>query len=168
MGSRPTPPGDSRWRNPRRRKSPPSKVLGKRYGTSPETARRAAKKLQREGLVSSEPRQGFRVLARVNDPDRGLPIAFVVSDSERPGLWSGFYRELFAGLQSAAAERNWPMLALGTGGRSGRAVMEQLRDCRACGMVLDSMNSDLVKAVTAMDMPAVMMDSWNRKCAWMR
>ncbi|MBI3832331.1 MAG: GntR family transcriptional regulator [Planctomycetes bacterium] len=139
---------------------PATKHLGKQFGTSPETARRAAKQLQSEGLVSSEPRQGFRVLARVNDPDRGLPIAFVVADAEHPGLWDEFYRLLFAGLQNAAAERQWPMLAVGAVGRSGRQIMEQLRDCRACGMVLDSMNADLVAAVTKMGMPAVMMDAW--------
>ena len=82
---------------------PAVKFLGRKYGTSPETARRAAKQLQSEGLVSSQPRQGFRVLARVNDPDRGLPIAFVVDDTERPGGWDDFHRHLFAGLQSAAS-----------------------------------------------------------------
>jgi LacI family transcriptional regulator len=139
---------------------PATKSLGLKYGTSPETARHAAKQLQSEGLVASEPRQGFRVLARVNDPDRGLPIAFVVSDAEHPGLWDEFYRLLFAGLQNAASVRQWPMLAVGTVGRSGRQIMEQLRDCRACGMVLDCMNADLVEAVAKMGMPAVMMDSW--------
>src|SRR5438045_3127005 len=70
---------------------PGSKLLSKKFGTSPETARRAAKKLQHEGLLASEPRHGFRVLARVNDPNRGLPIAFVVSDAEQPGAWNTFH-----------------------------------------------------------------------------
>lgn len=139
---------------------PASKSLSKKYGTSPETARRAAKRLQSEGLVASEPRQAFRVLARSNDPKRGLPLAFIVCEGEQPAVWNEFHRMLFAGLQNAAAERNWPMLAVGTRGRSGRQVMEQLRDCRACGMILDSMNADLLSAVAKMGMPAVMMDSW--------
>lgn len=139
---------------------PATKFLGKKYGTSSETARRAAKQLQNEGLVASEPRQGFRVLARGNDPDRGLPIAFVVSDAEQPAVWDTLYRALFAGLQNAAAERHWPMLAVGTGGRSGKQLMEQLRDCRACGLVLDAMNTDLIAAVSKMSMPVVMMDAW--------
>ena len=139
---------------------PAVKFLGKKYGTSPETARRAAKQLQSEGLVSSQPRQGFRVLARSNDPDRGLPIAFVVDDSHVPGAWDDFYRHLFAGLQNAAGERHWPMLAVGTASRSGRQVMEQLRDCRACGIVLDAMHPELVAAVKGMGMPMVMMDAW--------
>jgi DNA-binding LacI/PurR family transcriptional regulator len=139
---------------------PPTKRLGAEYGVSAETARRAAKRLEDEGLVASEPRQGFRVLARSNDPERGLPIAFVVSAAEEPGLWDEFSRLLFACLQQAAGNRGWSLLAVGTGRRSGRAVMEQLRDCRACGIVLDSMNVGLLAAIDGMGLPAVMMDAW--------
>src|SRR6185295_4480867 len=126
---------------------PSLKQLGSEFGVSSETARRAAKQLEAEGLLASEPRQGFRVLAKANDPDRGLPIAFVVSGTEQTGLWNSFHRLIFACLQKAAHERGWSMLAVGAGNRSGREVMAQLRDCRVCGMVLDAMNPDLVDAV---------------------
>jgi len=139
---------------------PPTRQLGAEHGVSPETARRAVKELEAEGLVTSEPRHGCRVQARANDPDRGLPVAFVVSEAEEMGLWDAFHRLLFAGLQKAAGDRGWSLLAVGVGGRSGRQVMEQLRDCRACGMVLDSMNADLLEAVGKMGLPAVMMDAW--------
>jgi len=139
---------------------PPVKRLGADHGVAPETARRAAKQLEREGLLAAEPRQGFRVLARVNDPERGLPIAFVVSAAEQPGMWDDFHRLLLAALQSAAAERGWAFLAVGMGNRSGQEVMEQLRDCRACGLVLDSVNAALVAAVSRVGLPTVMMDAW--------
>jgi len=139
---------------------PSTRRLGAEHGVSPETARRAIKELEAEGLVVSEPRHGYRVQARANDPDRGLPVAFVVSAAEEPGLWNEFYRLLFAGLQKAAAERGWPVLAVGVGRHSARAVCDQLRDCRACGMVLDSMNAELLGAVRSMGLPAVMMDAW--------
>jgi DNA-binding LacI/PurR family transcriptional regulator len=139
---------------------PSLKQLGSEFGVSSETARRAAKQLEAEGLLASEPRQGFRVLAKANDPDRGLPIAFVVSATEQAGLWNSFHRLIFACLQKAAHERGWSMLAVGAGNRSGREVMAQLRDCRVCGMVLDAMNPDLVDAVAGMGLPTVMIDSW--------
>lgn len=139
---------------------PSTKQIGSEYGVSSETARRAAKQLEAEGLLVSEPRQGFRVMARANDPDRGLPIAFVVSATEQAGLWDEFYRTLFAGLQKAATDRGWSLLAVGAGTRSGREVMAQLRDCRVCGLVLDTMNAELLAAVTALGLPVVMMDSW--------
>jgi LacI family transcriptional regulator len=141
---------------------PSVKQIGSEYGVSSETARRAAKQLEAEGLLISEPRQGFRVLAKANDPDRGLPIAFIVSSAEQSALWPEFHRLLFAGLQKAAQERNWSLLAIGAGNRSGREVMAQLRDCRVCGMVLDSMNGDLLDAVAGMGLPVVMMDSWEQ------
>jgi LacI family transcriptional regulator len=139
---------------------PTVRELGAEHGVSRETARRAVKELQAEGLVASEPRHGCRVQARANDPDRGLPVAFVVSAAEEPGLWNEFHRLLFAGLQSAAEERGWSVLAVGAGRRPAREVMEQLRDCRACGMVLDTANPELLGAVRKMSLPAVMMDAW--------
>ena len=139
---------------------PPAKRLAAEYGVSSETARRAAKRLEREGWVVSLPRHGFRVLARANDPDRGLPVAFVVGSAEKPELWSEFYRLLFAGLQKAAADRGWSILAVGIGQRSGLAVMDQLRACRACGMVVDAEHSELIDLALRAGMPVVMMDAW--------
>lgn len=140
---------------------PPTKELAARYGVSPETARRAAKQLEREGLVTAQARQGFRVLARANDPDRGRPIAFVMSNPEKTELWDDFDRLLFAHLQKAAADRGWSILAVGVGRRAAREVMDQLRDSRACGMVLDSINPDLLAEVTRVQLPTIMMDSWD-------
>ncbi|HOX05921.1 MAG TPA: GntR family transcriptional regulator [Planctomycetota bacterium] len=140
---------------------PSNKQLAATHGVAPETARRAAKQLEAEGLVASEPRQGFRVLARVNDPERGLPIAFVLGGAEKTELWDDFSRMLFACLQQAAADRGWSMLAIGIGGRSPAQIMEQLRDCRACGMVLDVAKPELLAEVGRVRLPAVMMDAWS-------
>jgi len=138
-----------------------SKELAARYGVCPETARRAAKLLEREGLVAAQARQGFRVLARANDPSHGLPIAFVVSDGESADVWDELDQNLFAGLQKAAGDRGWPMLAVGAGLRSAREVMNQLRDCRACGVVLDTTNAELLAEVGRVRLPIVMMDAWD-------
>jgi DNA-binding LacI/PurR family transcriptional regulator len=140
---------------------PSTKNIGSQYGVSAETARRAAKQLESEGLLVCQPRHVFRVQARANDPDRGLPIAFVVAAAEEPGLWDEFTQVLFACLQKAALERGWSMLAVGVGGRTGRQVMEQLADCRACGMVLDAGNPALLAEVNRVRLPAVMMDAWD-------
>jgi len=140
---------------------PTVRELSGEHGVSRETARRAIKLLEAEGLVAAEARHGVRVLARVNDPDRGLPVAFVASRPEGPGLWDDFHRMLLAGLQKAAAERGWSLLAVAGVGRSGREVTEQLRDCRVCGIVLDTISPEVVAAVRRLGMPAVMMDAWD-------
>jgi LacI family transcriptional regulator len=139
----------------------PVKELAARHGVCPETARRAAKLLESEGLVAAHARQGFRVLARANDPARGLPVAFVVSGVEKAEQWDGLYQSLFACLQKAAAARGWPIPAVGPGSRSSRDVMQQLQDCRVCGVVLDSMTPDLLAEFDRVRLPVVMMDSWD-------
>jgi LacI family transcriptional regulator len=139
---------------------PSTKDIGSRYGVSAETARRAAKQLETEGLLVCSPRHGFRVHARANDPDRGLPVAFVLSGEERPGFWNEFNRLLFAALQKAAAERGWSMLAVGTGERTSEQVIEQLRDCRVSGMVLDAPDPGHLASAERVGMPVVMMDAW--------
>jgi LacI family transcriptional regulator len=139
---------------------PSTKEIGSKYGVSAETARRAAKQLEAEGLLVSHPRHGFKVHARANDPDRGLPVAFVLSGAEQPGLWNEFNRLLFAALQKAAAERGWSMLAVGTGDRTSEQVIEQLRDCRVSGMVLDAPDPGRLASAEKIGMPVVMMDAW--------
>ncbi|HOX05910.1 MAG TPA: GntR family transcriptional regulator [Planctomycetota bacterium] len=139
---------------------PSTKEIGSKYGVSAETARRAAKQLEGEGLLVSHPRHGFKVHARANDPDRGLPVAFVLSGAEQPGLWNEFNRLLFAALQKAAAERGWSMLAVGTGERTSEQVIEQLRDCRVSGMILDAPDPGRLASAEKIGMPVVMMDAW--------
>jgi DNA-binding LacI/PurR family transcriptional regulator len=139
---------------------PRIRELGPRYGVSRETARRAVKELESTGLVVSKPRHGYCVQAKANDPDRGLPVAFVISEPEEMGQWNPFSRVLLAGLQKAASERGWSLLAVGTGKRSGGDVMQQLRACRAGGMVLDAARPELIELAAAIGLPVVMMDSW--------
>jgi DNA-binding LacI/PurR family transcriptional regulator len=139
----------------------PTRELGRRYRVSPETARRAVKALEGEGLVVSVPRHGYRVQAHANDPDRGLPVAFVVSGAREFEFWGSFNRMLFAGLQQAAGARGWSLLAVGAEGRPAAAIRKQLQDCRVCGLILDTENEELLAECKQLGLPAVMMDSWD-------
>ncbi len=140
---------------------PSMKELGAQHGVSSETARRAARQLVAEGLLSSEPRHGFRVMARANDPERGMPIAFLVSTVERVDQWNEFYTRLVTGVQKAVSDRGWSLLAVGAGKRSSKEIVTQLRERRVCGLVIDSMNAALLDEVANMGLPTVMMDSWD-------
>jgi LacI family transcriptional regulator len=140
---------------------PTVRELGAKYGVSRETARRAVKELEADGLVACEPRHGYRVQARVNDPDRGLPVAFVMTDPTGPGAWNLFRQMIFAALQQAASARGWSLLAVDAGARPARDVAGQLQGCRACGMILDTNNPELTAAVGRMGLPVVMVDSWD-------
>lgn len=139
---------------------PSTRELSPQHGVSRETARRAVKLLEREGLVKAEPRRGYRVQSYANDPDRGLPVAFVIHEPEEPQGWDPFSRVLLSGLQQAASDRGWSLLAIGTGRRSAAAVMQQLRDCRVGGLVLDVATAEYVEAAQAIGLPVVRMDAW--------
>jgi len=139
---------------------PTVRELGAKYGVSRETARRAVKRLQAEGLVACEPRHGHRAQAMANDPDRGLPVAFVMSDPAGPGSWDLFRQMLLAALQQAASARGWSLLTIDAGARPVQEVAAQLQSCRACGMILDTNRPELTAAVRGMGLPAVMVDAW--------
>jgi len=139
---------------------PTVRDLSEEHGVSRETVRRAVKSLEGEGLVAAEARHGYRVLATGNDPERGLPVAFAVSVPPSPGLWSEFNQMLFAALHCAAAERGWLVLAV-SAERGGGELAAQLSECRASGIVLDTMSPDLLDTVEELGLPAVMIDSWD-------
>jgi LacI family transcriptional regulator len=139
---------------------PTERELAERNGIAPTTARRALKMLEAEGLVAAVPRRGYRVLARANDPDRGAPMAYVLSPHPEYGVRESLHKEVVAGLQGAAAERGWGLLAVSTEGRPAEPVIEQLRAARTFGAILDSTEKELFEAAAAVGMPVVAVDEW--------
>ena len=135
---------------------PSVRTLARKHRVGTKTARLALKLLETEGLVVPEDRRGYRVLARANDPDRGCPLAFVVSgDNYQP-----FYGDLLQALQAAAGRRKWSLLGVQRDGRSIGEVIEHLRAARVCGAVVDSMDTDLLEQVRRLGIPVVMADAW--------
>jgi LacI family transcriptional regulator len=139
---------------------PTERELAERNRIAPSTARRALKILEAEGLVAAVPRRGYRVLARANDPDRGAPMAYVLSPHPAYGVRESLHKETVSGLQRAAAEHGWGLLAVSTEGRPGTVVMEQLRAARTFGAILDSGQADLFEAAFGAGMPVVAIDEW--------
>lgn len=139
---------------------PTVRELSKQYGVARKTVNRALKALESEGLVSAEPRQGYRVLARAGDPDRGCPIAFITERGPNPFDWHHFLQALRSGLQTAVHKRGWSLLALGSEDRSAKEMMRQLGGARTCGLVLDAVQPDLLEAARKAGLPVVVVDSW--------
>jgi DNA-binding LacI/PurR family transcriptional regulator len=138
---------------------PSERRLAEIHRVTGKTVRRALKVLEAEALVAAEDRRGYRVLARALDPDRGNPLAFVVSRSPVAGTDS-FYASLLAALQAAATRRGWSLLGVGTEGRSADGIMESLQAARACGSVVDSSDRALLERLAAAGMPLVQADAW--------
>ena len=139
---------------------PPIRELSREHGLAMRTVQRALGALEREGLIVSEPRRGYRVLARSHDPNRGMPLAFLLSSNIQPDSWDAFDAMLARAFQQAAVQRGWSMLALSTSERSVAEVIDQLRMARACGAVLDTLDPELIRAAAHLGLPVVMVDAW--------
>jgi DNA-binding LacI/PurR family transcriptional regulator len=124
------------------------------------TARRALKRLEAEGLVVAEPRKGYRVLARANDPDRGAPLAYVLSPHPGPELWDDLHKEFVSAFQQAGAVRGWTLLSVGTENRTHQQVVEDLRAARVCAAILDTPSRELMAVVQSAGMPMLVVDDW--------
>ena len=130
------------------------------HGVSIDTVSRALKSLEGDGLIVAEPRQGYRVQARAGDPLKGHPVAYVPAVLPQGAESEAFQEMLSGAFQRAAAERGWSLLGVSASGATPAQIMEQLRTARACGVILDNMDRELLALVERAGMPAVMVDAW--------
>jgi LacI family transcriptional regulator len=139
---------------------PTVRELSRKHQLAPKTVLRALRELQAGGLVSVEPRQGYRVSARANDPDGGAPLAYVLSTREAAENWDAVHRQLLLAFQRAAMLRGWPLVGMSSGGRAQAEVVRQLLAMRACGVILDAIEPELIELVRKAGLPALMVDAW--------
>ncbi|HOX08468.1 MAG TPA: GntR family transcriptional regulator [Planctomycetota bacterium] len=127
---------------------------------APETARRALKALESEGLVVARPGSGYQVLPQANDPHAGCPVAFLDWRSKTAASSGDFNEQLLSELKAAAGERDWSLLVLSVGGLSPCETVERLTASRAFGALLSTPDQGLLAAVREARLPAVMLDDW--------
>ena len=140
---------------------PSVRTLSSEHGLAPKTVHRALKALAAEGLAVAEPRHGFRVLARANDPHNGCPVAYVLAGFGTTDAGADrFHRNLQNSLQRAMAERSWSLLGVSLGDRRPEEVMRQLVTARTWAVILDVVNPEFLELVEKARMPAVMVDAW--------
>jgi LacI family transcriptional regulator len=144
---------------------PSVRELSAAHGVSRETARRALKSLEREGLVLARPGSGYQVRPRATDPAAGCPVAYVglhAPTSSRGAPTRSFHTHLQTALREAAERRGWSLLNVATAGLSPEQILDQLNSQRAFGLVLDTPSPELIKLVNRAGIPAVVVDSWDR------
>jgi len=139
---------------------PTERELAVRHDVARKTVGRALGILEAEGLIHSSPRHGHRVLSRGHDPARGAPLAYVRHTAEEPERWGPLHGQLLTALEAMAGSRGWSLLAVTSRGRPQAEVMEQLRTARVCGLILDTLDPELLRLVSDAGMPAVMVDAW--------
>jgi DNA-binding LacI/PurR family transcriptional regulator len=140
---------------------PATRQLSGEHGVTAETVRRALKLLQRDGLLASVPRHGFRVMSRANDPTRGCPVAYVLSSQKAGAVWTGFNQVLLGSLQGAAARRGWSILGTGAAGLRPRDILDQCLASRAWGLIVDVHDPEIVRLARKAGLAAVMVDAWH-------
>jgi DNA-binding LacI/PurR family transcriptional regulator len=139
---------------------PTVRQLSEDHGVSRGTAWRALKALVAEGLVAAHPRHGYRVLAGAGDPDRGTPLAYVLSEDNIIAGWDLYYRTLSASIEEAAGRRGWNLMRMIFALGREAEVFDQLTAARACGLILDTVNTELLARARRTGLPAVMVDAW--------
>ncbi len=139
---------------------PPTRELGGQYGVSPETVRRALKVLEQEKLLKSVPRHGFRVAGSGGVLSASCPVAYVTYFEEdlsnaQPVNWA-----LSTALQTSAARRGWMVLGAHSGGKDVSGLTEQLLAAGVWGIVLDTVDPEILGQLLAIELPVVMTNSW--------
>jgi len=121
---------------------------------------RGLRLLEQEGLVAALPRKGYRVLSRVNDPAKGCPLAFVLSEERMPGLAEHFGRALRSALERAAKARGSSVVTLAAGTEQPDSLAEHLRAMRAWGAVVDTPPDRQGGSLGALGIPIILVDDW--------
>ncbi len=138
---------------------PSVRDLSEKHGISRETVRRALKLLEEESLVEAVPRQGYRVLARANDPDRGGLLAYVARTVDGRVFTDDFHQILLVEFERLATKWDWPLLVILTMGRPAEEIAEHIRSAKVFGVVLDEPDEDLLERLRRFGLPAVLIDA---------
>jgi DNA-binding LacI/PurR family transcriptional regulator len=140
---------------------PSTRTLAKSIETSPETARRGLKILQQRGVLLSEGQAGFRV-AKVDSNKASRPLALINKSiiSNSPDV-QPTTAALFLAFQEAGARRGWPLLGVHEGDGGTEAIVRQIQANNPWGVILDTIDKQLLDAVIACDLPIVMVNSWS-------
>jgi DNA-binding LacI/PurR family transcriptional regulator len=141
---------------------PPVRELCRIHGVAMNTIQRALKRMSVDGLVASELRQGYRVLAKAHDPEQGCPVGLVFRAPSQE--WDPLERGLVADFQRAAAARGRSVVAVGVGETEPERIMEQLSAARAWGAVLTTTEPAVLDLVRKAGLPAVVAENWSPDC----
>ena len=137
---------------------PSVRQLAGDHKIAPETARRALKALESEGLVIALPGSGYQVTSRANNPRAGCPLAFLDWRSGQEGTVRDFNDQLLAELKAAADSRGWSLLTLSIANMAPAVVAERLKSVRAFGAALSIPDRGVADALTGLGLPVVVLD----------
>ncbi|MHC4917507.1 MAG: substrate-binding domain-containing protein, partial [Planctomycetota bacterium] len=92
------------------------------------------------------------------------PVAYVTKFSPDLSNAQAANLAISSCLQKAAGSRGWSTLGAHIGGRDVDEVVGKVRSAKAWGVVLDSLETGLIKRVSGLGLPVVMVNSWVEEC----
>lgn len=138
---------------------PSVRHLSTTFKLAPKTVHRALQALEREGLIGSEPRKGFRVLSRSTDPRQGLPVASILETNHLKNT-SPLHQTLNGLFEKTLAEQAFPILNIFSANKAINEIINQIKTEKAWGVLLDTVNLPLLIQIEKAGIPAVMIDAW--------
>jgi DNA-binding LacI/PurR family transcriptional regulator len=140
---------------------PSLRTIGEEHGVSQETVRRGLGTLVRQGLLTAEPRRGYRVVRSAKEAALQCPVAYVTSNRGKdPSGHDQVARLLGNAFQDAAAARDWSVLVAHVGGQSDETVAEKLRTAGTWGVALDTLDANVLATIMGLGLPVVMVNAW--------
>jgi DNA-binding LacI/PurR family transcriptional regulator len=134
---------------------PTVRQLSAEHGISCKTVHKALQTLVGEGLISAEPRQGYRVLPGASSPDLGCPVALLMRGDQSSAWPTPLRAQLLVTLRAAAERREWPVLAPVGGTLHAEKLGSVLSSGRAFGAISDLDDPAILEALGANGVPAV-------------
>jgi DNA-binding LacI/PurR family transcriptional regulator len=139
---------------------PSVRQLSAKHGLAPKTVHRALRVLAAEGLLAGEPGRGYRVLRRAAPRGGTGPIAYVLGRDPGALAPGDFLERLLARFRAASARRGHSLLVVSHSGRGADEIAEELLAVDCAGVALDTARPELIAAVKAAGLAAVMVDAW--------
>lgn len=140
---------------------PSVRQLTEEFELADKTIQRALKMVEKNGLIASEPRKGYKVLARAGNPSKGYPIAFILSVEDEMQEWDSFHKTLYRAFQLATIEKGWSILNINIMDESSAEIADKLKSSGACAAILDSSSVELFDLVREAGMISITVDSWD-------
>lgn len=139
---------------------PPVRTLAQHHGMAVATVCKGLRQLAREGVVVAVPRRGYRVLAHADVAASGESLACVISEENITAGWEAFYVAIETAIRRAAGRYGWPTTWFTVELGNERALRGRLQALGAWGMVLNSINPEVLAVARRGGIPVVMVDAW--------
>ncbi len=121
------------------------------------TVRRALQLLESEGLVAIEPRHGYRVLTKADEPGKACPLGYVLH-SQSADVIQNLWQMV---LSSSVAQRGGSLLLVPIENQSRQNILDRIRAARVWGLILDTYDSNMHELLKATGLPSVMLNCWS-------